>query len=118
MLSEFNRIVFNSAVIILIISLIVIAFMINNSIRGANVQYPPVVGSCPDYWDAQTESSNNIYCINTLDIGNVGSTSMCGAFYTDTYPTNCDKLTVAKSCGMSWDGITNSQLIKEQCDSN
>ena len=129
MLNSFNSIVLNVAIITLIILLIIIAVVINNSIRGQDIKFPPVVGTCPDYWSAIDESGNTL-CYNHMNIGHgdkftwhttakginiLQTTSMCSEFLTSQYPAVCDKYSLAKSCNLTWDGITNNTANRSKC---
>ena len=115
MLSFFNSIVLQIAVILLIITLIFVGFIINNSIRGSSVTFPPVTGICPDYWSAE-DMSGTTMCINNIKIGNANNiSSSCDRFNTNTMATTCDKYSFANSCGLTWDGITNNQDNRKSC---
>ncbi len=115
MLSFFNSIVLEIAVILLIITLIFVGYIINHSIRGSTVKFPPVTGICPDYWSTR-DILGATMCINNIKIGNADNTnSNCDRFNTNTMLTTCDKYSLAKSCGITWDGITNNQDNRKTC---
>ena len=113
MLNTFNSIVLQIAIILLIITLAFIGYVINKSIRGSTVQFPPVTGICPDYWSAE-DISGATMCINNIRIGNVNNPD-CDKFDTNTMSTTCDKYSFAKMCSISWDGITNNQDNRTIC---
>ena len=123
MLNSFNTMVLNVAIVILIITLIFIGVIINNSIRGEDIQFPPVVGTCPDYWTAQIDSSSNVTCNNTLYLGKDvpvplpnSNTPSCVSFTSPLdVPTECAKYRLANSCGITWDGVTNNPDNRENC---
>ena len=122
MLSFFNSIVLQIAVILLIITLAFVGYIINNSIRGSTVKFPPVIGVCPDYWSATEDKNGTPICVNTIKIGNADNTnsnsntnSNCDQFITNSIATTCDKYSLAKSCCISWDGITNNQDNRTAC---
>jgi hypothetical protein len=129
MLNSFNSIVLNVAVITLIIVLIVIGVVINNSVRGQNIKFPPVVGTCPDYWSASDHAGNTL-CQNTITIGegnlimktnpshaqtSIANNSMCTEFLSSSVPATCDKYNLAKSCNLTWDGVTNNDSNRTAC---
>ena len=114
-MSSFNTIVLEIAIVILIICLIFIGWAIYDSLYGKKVKFPPVVGTCPDYWNVSTDKHGKITCNNTLSVGApTKPNNKCEKFVTTTYNTDCKKYTLANSCGFTWDGITdNSHLLKK-----
>ena len=96
------------ASIILIITLSFVAISFSNI--KTDSKYPPVVSDCPDYWISQSDTNGNI-CVNnhenlgnpdcskTVDFSQVQWLGEVGA---------CNKKTWAKSCNLTWDGVTNS----------
>ena len=97
----FQQTVTTIAIVILIITLCVIGIMLYRA--KYNTIYPPVIANCPDYWEA----SGN-YCINSMNLGN----SKCNVPMDFTKPqwsssnSMCQKYKWAKSCNLTWDGIT------------
>jgi len=104
----FQKTVSIIAVIMLIISLSFIGLALYR--QKYNPEYPPVVPNCPDYWDA----SGNL-CVN---YHNLGSETCFGDmdFTTAQWSGDsglCSKYKWAKSCNLTWDGVTNRP---ELCD--
>ena len=89
---NFQKIVLTIAIVVFIILMIFIATVLYNS--KFDVKFPPNVSQCPDYWiDQQTppeagsiSSTSNQTCVNVKNLGNM----------------SCR----AKSCDLTWDGIT------------
>jgi len=102
----FQTIVMTTATIILIVSLCFIGMSLYRQKYTAD--YPPVIPNCPDYWDI----SGN-FCIAHPDLGN----ESCRVNTDFTLPIwggetgKCDKYKWAKSCNLTWDGITNNDDI-------
>ncbi|MCJ7800910.1 MAG: hypothetical protein MUP82_00965 [Candidatus Marinimicrobia bacterium] len=105
----FQKIVLFSAIIILIIALVFIGI----SLSYATAQnWPPIVPSCPDYWEFDV-SGNNSKCVNVKDLGTCpaasGKEHLEMDFSTTTYSGaqgDCNRYTWANNCGVTWDGIT------------
>jgi len=99
---EFNTIVSLVAVVILIVVLVVIGFSLR---KTKDKNWPPVSASCPDYWEI--DSSGN--CMNSKLLGTCELVNNKKNFNVDEYSGSlgpCKKYNWAKSCGVSWDGIT------------
>ena len=108
-MASFRKIVVVSAVIILIIALIFISFALVYSQQ--NAKWPPVVGDCPDYWI--DTSGNGASCVNVKNLGTCkpsnGQEHLIMNFNSSVFTgsnATCAKYNWAKSCGVSWDGIT------------
>lgn len=104
----FQKTVSIVAVIMLIISLCFIGLALYR--QKYNPEYPPVVPNCPDYWDA----SGNL-CVNYHNLGNeqcFGDMDFTTAQWSGSQGL-CSKYRWAKSCNLTWDGITNRP---ELCD--
>jgi len=106
----FQQIVITIAILFLIIILIYIAFMMHsNKVR---LTYPPVTGSCPDYWVDQSTGSDSSNCINAKNLGK--SSESCPKnmnFNTALFSGSnglCAKSVWAKNCDLTWDGVTNN----------
>lgn len=93
--------------VVLFIVLIISFFQMNK-----NQKYPPVVGGCPDYWELK-EVNNKPVCVNKHNLG------ICGKKASFTTPefigqdALCKKAQWAKSCNLTWDGITTDPNV---CD--
>ena len=114
-MSSFNMIVLEVAVVILIISLVLIGWGIYNMEHGSQVQYPPVEGTCPDFWNTTIDENNITYCNNTLKVGSNKTSSMCKNFASNLVNTDCKKWSLANNCGITWDGITDNNDLQAQC---
>jgi len=102
---NFQYIVIVAAVLILIITLVVAGFSLRKAQTSA--PWPPVIPECPDYWTDL--SGNGTGCANLMDLGTCPS-------YKDGLPhsfagfTNCQKLSMANDCHITWDGITTNSM--------
>lgn len=102
----FQKTVTTIAIIILIISLCFIGIALYR--QKYNSDYPPVIPNCPDYWDM---SDNNV-CKNIKNLGN--DNEGCRGekdFSTPQWAGQaglCGKYKWAKSCNLTWDGISNN----------
>ena len=101
----FQKIVVIIAIICLIGALTFIGYAMYN--KQHDVQFPPVSSQCPDYWTAKDNK-----CYNPKDLGSCAhGEGKSVDFNTDFFKGHrgkCRKANWAKRCGVSWDGITNS----------
>ena len=116
---NFQKIVLTIAIVVFIILMIFIATVLYNS--KFNVKIPQNVSQCPDYWiDQQTppesgsiSNTSNQTCVNVKNLGNMSCSKTMN--FTDSFwqgPTgDCNKSKWAKSCDLTWDGITNKPDI-------
>lgn len=117
----FQNIVLIIAGIALVTSLMIIGISLKES--KENVVYPPVMGDCPDYWEEQPVNNDNdnkndnkngkTQCVN---IHGLGKASCSKKMDFSVYPYvgsdgACNKKEWAKSCDLTWDGITNNKAI-------
>ena len=67
---SFQSVLLTIAIIVLIIVLIFIGIMLSKSSNSA-VDWPPIVGECPDYWiDTSTSAEESgSSCLNTKSLG-------------------------------------------------
>lgn len=108
---EFQSFIANIALLVLIITLVVIGVIMyrsKNKFVGSDV----VIGQCPDYWVMAQEGNRNV-CNN---LKNLGKTTCSRKMNFNTRPWNsneggCRKFKWAKSCDLTWDGITNNPSI-------
>jgi hypothetical protein len=114
---NFQMIVLTIAIITLIIILVVIGLALSKA--SDSETWPPVVGTCPDYWVDM--SGNGEECLNTHSLGrcNIPSESNKATMNFNTAPFNtddgnCAKYKWATSCQVTWDGITSG--VKNPCD--
>ena len=119
MLNAFQKTVVIVALVVLAIALIFVAIML--TVQANSDNFPPYSSSCPDYWNMENSSGSDgsDMCINTKSLGKVGNE---GCKQLD--PNNsvfsgssgdCNKYTYAKSCGITWDGITNNEKLRKTC---
>jgi hypothetical protein len=74
-----------------------------NEVKGAN---------CPDYWNDYS-NGNGSNCMNTKHLGTCDVEQM--DFSLSKWTGNdgdCNKLKWARTCDLTWDGITNNPNIK------
>ncbi len=104
---NFQQIVLYIAIILLIVALIVFGSMLYTDAKV----YPPTQGQCPDYWiDMSGGIGTGGYCINTKNLGK-GECSNRMNFNTGVWTGDdglCNKQKWAKSCDLTWDGVTNN----------
>ena len=117
------------ACIVLIVSLIVLAMFLRNSIKST--QWPPIKSKCPDYWDIDI-SGTDIKCVNTSTVNECQNRAnldtladTCDGFTPDlifaqnapdnthNISTDCLKYRWARKAGVTWDGVSNN---KEACN--
>jgi len=106
---SFQKAVLTIATIFLILFLVLIGVSLSNA--TAEAQWPPVIGSCPDYW--VDLSGNGEQCFNTHSLGtcNIPSAGNDNTKNFNQLPYNgtngtCAKYKWANSCKVSWDGLT------------
>tara|TARA_B100001758_G_C18416996_1_gene621070 strand:- start:24542 stop:24883 length:342 start_codon:yes stop_codon:yes gene_type:complete len=101
------------ALVILILGLILVAILL---IVQANSQvFPPYSSTCPDYWDLDAKTGDK--CMNIRNLGNTaiaGCKQLQPSYFTGSN-ADCDKLTYATHCNITWDGITNNGKLKKDC---
>jgi hypothetical protein len=108
-MNNFQKLVLVIAIIILILSLIFIGIALS---YAKNKSWPPMVPSCPDYWQMDG-SGNNATCTNIKDLGicppQGGQKHLVMNFNDPMYSGQnglCAKYTWANNCKVTWDGIT------------
>ena len=112
---NFQKIVLSIAIVIFIILIIFIAMVLRNS--KYSVKFPPTVSQCPDYWIDKPDQSgspslDNVSqtCTNVKNLGNMSCYKQKD--FTDSFWQGstgmCNKYKWAKSCDLTWDGITNN----------
>lgn len=105
---EFQTFVANIALLVLILTLVIIGVLMyrgKNKFVGSDV----VIGECPDYW-TMTQEENTNYCNNVKNLGNRTCSSKMN-FTTSPWTLSdgvCRKYNWAKTCDLTWDGITNN----------
>jgi hypothetical protein len=106
---RFQRIVLVIAGLTLILIFIFIGISFSKGTNDGT--WPPLSSPCPDYWT--NIGQDGASCLNTHKLGtcNIPSPTDKNAKNFDVAPYNdsggtCAKYTWAKSCGITWDGIT------------
>jgi hypothetical protein len=108
---SFQKIVLIIAIIFLILFLVLIGTSLSNS--NNDLDWPPVVGNCPDYW--VDLSGNGSKCFNSHRLGscpNYIPTADDQKTMDFNHPiftgsnASCAKYKWANHCKISWDGIT------------
>jgi hypothetical protein len=106
---SFQNTVIKISSLVFIITLVVIGFSLYNN--KSSVVYPPVIANCPDYWLEKPSNDNDTnICFNTNKLGKSScekNKDFTGSLWTGG-DGNCNKYKWAKSCNLTWDGITNS----------
>ena len=122
----FQRIVIIVATVLLIICLIFIGATLYNNTY--NAEYPPVTGTCPDYWvDVGGDSGGGhkglTHCVApglkradgsylTPEIDGYGNKSCKSKWVSPKEPLDedarCEYKKWATSCNLTWDGVTNT----------
>lgn len=113
---NFQKIVLAIAIVIFIILMIFIAAVLYNN--KYDVKFPPTVSQCPDYWIDKQDQNNaegidgnsKQLCTNVKNLGNISCDKTMD--FTDSFwqgsTGGCNKYKWAKSCDLTWDGITNN----------
>jgi hypothetical protein len=106
---NFQKLVLIIATILLIVILFVIGYSL--SYAATSVSWPPMIGACPDYWEDLTGKGES--CLNSLNLGrcNIPSDNNKNTMNFNVAPFNtntglCSKYNWAKSCKVTWDGLT------------
>jgi hypothetical protein len=106
----YQKIVVTIAIILLILALIAFGVVLYN--QRYNSTFPPIVADCPDYWTNIDGS-----CVNSKNLGK--PTCKKNMDFEDGVWAGdnglCIKQKWAKSCDLTWDGVTNN---KDACVSS
>ena len=113
----FQKIVMTVAIVLLILVLIFIGVALYES--KSKAAWPPVVSECPDYWEVQQVSGSNgeNQCVNVKNLGKSGDDCRQPKDFSGSHWQGkqglCRKYKWAKSCDLTWDGVTdNSDACK------
>lgn len=104
----FQKVVITIAIVILILSLIVLGIIIYNS-RNKD-QYPPEIGTCPDYFTMKQKEGRDTGGVTTemcYNEHNLGNHSTGCEWFDPKEATRKERQAFAKQCGVTWDGVTN-----------
>jgi len=110
-MNSFQKIVMNIAIFLLIVLLIISGIVLYKSKK--NVTYPPVTANCPDYWIDDGSSKNGSLCKNVKNLGKPSCKKEMD-FSSSLWSGHrglCNKSRWAKSCDLTWDGITGNNNI-------
>jgi len=116
---NFQKIILTIAVVGLIVLLVVIGYSLSKS--TSSVVWPPVVGSCPDYWMDLKGNGEQCYNVKSLGKCKLPGTNEKNTMNFNVSPFNgdtgtCSKYNWAKNCNVTWDGITYG--VKNPCDTS
>jgi hypothetical protein len=103
----FQKTVLIIATIVLLFFLVIVWHSLYKNKKSGN--FPPVIGSCPDYWIATNDGKSDI-CSNVKNLGK-SSCPKTMNFNTQPWISNdglCYKSKWARGCDLTWDGITNN----------
>lgn len=106
---SFQSIVMSISITILIIVLGFIGLALYR--QKYNSKFPPITANCPDYW-IDTEGSGT-KCSNVQNLGNPACANTMD-FSTAQWSGNnglCSKQQWAKTCNVTWDGISDNADI-------
>lgn len=98
--------------VLLVVCLIVFGYMMHK--KQLKKVWPPLVGTCPDYWTDLSANGSN--CTNIKNLGkcpNNKTMNFTLAPYNGS-DSGCQKYKWATSCGLTWDGITSGVI--NPCD--
>jgi hypothetical protein len=114
----FQKVILTIAVVGLILMLVIIGLSMYKSTSSGMV-WPPMVGSCPDYWLDLKGNGEQCYNVKSLGICNLPRTNEKNTMNFNVSPFNgddgtCSKYTWANNCKVTWDGITYG--VKNPCD--
>jgi len=113
---DFYTSLFAGTLAFLIITLVVVGYYM--SLAKEKQTYPPSIAECPDYYSLDAEGyciiGSNIYASNPSGI-NCRKEDFSGNKYkvegTDFNSGLCAKKIWANKCKVSWDGISNNDLL-------
>jgi hypothetical protein len=117
--STFQNVILTIAVVGLVVLLVIIGISLSKS--SSTVAWPPVVGSCPDYWLDLKGNGEECYNVKSLGMCNVPNTKEKNTMNFNTAPFNsdngtCSKYNWANNCKVTWDGITYG--VTNPCDTS
>ena len=103
-MSTFQRTVTAVSVVVF---LFVVALMAIAMWRSRyNDVFPPIIGACPDYWEAISHKGKGIICKNIHGLGVCNAKDAEVDFSGPEWNQGkCPKARWARKCGLTWDGI-------------
>ena len=118
---NFQKTILVVAIVVLIILLVLIGYTLSKS--DASETWPPIVGSCPDYWidlSGNGEACFNSHKLGTCNLpGDGKDNNNTMNFNQSPFNTStgvCSKYKWANNCKVTWDGITTG--ISNPCDTS
>jgi hypothetical protein len=103
---SFQNTVMIIAIVLLVVALLFIAVILYNA--KSNTQYPPEIGSCPDYWKLNKTTGE---CENVKGLGSCqGNKSFAGPEWEGAGGL-VKKYKWANSYGLVWQGVTNNSAF-------
>jgi hypothetical protein len=111
-MTSFKQTVLIVAIILLIVSLIIIGIIMSKA--KSKEQFPPIRGSCPDYWiDVADKDKKTSKCVNDQNLGDpkCDQTMDFSIHRWTGVQGACNKQKWARSCNLTWDGITNNHEL-------
>ena len=108
-MESFQSLVVSVGGVLLVIFLIFIAISLYR--QKGSTAYPPVLASCPDYWQdlSMTGTKGGSNCVNVKNLGL--NTGMCANKTDFSLMTLCEKSKWAAECNITWDGLTDNENI-------
>ena len=109
--SSFQSIVASIALILFFVTIILVGIAIYH--HRTDIKYPPVTGTCPDYWTdiSDPKNPNKVVCKNIHNLGTCNKSEMnFSSGIWNGKDSICNKAKWARQCNLTWDGITNSNF--------
>ena len=107
-MANFQNSVLIFASVLLVICLLIFLYIIIKNKYSSTNNWPPLVSNCPDYWVDSAGNGSN--CINSKDLGTCKEPmNFTVAPYIGDSGA-CSKYNWATTCGVTWDGITSSDI--------
>ena len=102
-MANFQGLVLMGGIALLIVSIILIIIFLRYS--KSAIEWPPVTGSCPDYW--VDLSGNGARCVNVHDLGTCPNNNSNNKHLNMDFSAmdECSKFTWVQKCDVWWDGI-------------
>lgn len=106
---NFQKIVLVVAIIVFIVALVFIGIGLKKT--NTEKSWPPIVSSCPDYWEDTGKGCHNKLGLGKCNLPTYTDKNLMD-FNVTPYNTGdgaCAKAKWAKDCGVAWDGISQSK---------
>lgn len=118
-MNSFQKTILGISCIVLILSLVIVGYTLSKSLHKD--AFPPIISSCPDYWDVSNNVGSSDYtCVNKgINKGNADATVELASFLpsegNNEQEILCNKYEWANKNNVVWDGVTNNS---KPCDFN